>query len=167
MCVSSCNSFFASSSFHALCLFSQVTSETDVRNAVKVAVDTYGGITAAVNCAGIGIAKKTMTKKGPHPLNEFEQVLRVNTVGSFNVIRLVATAMAEGEPYSASGERGNQIENHTHQSPGCMYVHIHSEVFLKCYLSRRVSVSFCDTCFPKFPISDLYIQWNLPKRPPL
>lgn len=83
-----------------------VTSETDVQNAVKVAMDTYGGLTAAVNCAGIGIAKRTITKKGPHPLNEFEQILRVNTVGSFNVIRLVAMAMAEKAPYSESGERG-------------------------------------------------------------
>ena len=69
-------------------------------------MDTYGGLTAAINCAGIGIAKRTITKKGPHPLNEFEQILRVNTVGSFNVIRLAATVMAEGEPYSESGERG-------------------------------------------------------------
>lgn len=84
----------------------QVTSETDVQNAVKVAMDTYGGLTAAINCAGIGIAQRTLTKKGPHPLNEFEQILKVNTVGSFNVIRLTAAAMAELAPYSESGERG-------------------------------------------------------------
>ena len=77
-----------------------------MENAIKVAMDTYGRLTAAINCAGIGIAKRTLTKKGPHPLNEFEQILRVNTVGSFNVIRLVATVMAEQEPYSDSGERG-------------------------------------------------------------
>jgi 3-hydroxyacyl-CoA dehydrogenase/3-hydroxy-2-methylbutyryl-CoA dehydrogenase len=83
-----------------------VTSETDVQNAIQVAVEKFGGLTAAVNCAGIGIAKRTVTKKGPHPLNEFEGVLRVNTIGTFNVIRLVAAAMADREPYSESGERG-------------------------------------------------------------
>lgn len=72
-------------------------------------METYGGVTAAINCAGIGIAKRTITKNGPHPLNEFEQIIRVNTVGSFNVIRLVATVMAEREPYSESGERGEFI----------------------------------------------------------
>ena len=80
-----------------------------MQNAIKVAMDTYGGLTAAINCAGIGIAKRTLTKKGPHPLNEFEQIIRVNTVGSFNVIRLVATVMAEQKPYSDSGERGMHI----------------------------------------------------------
>ena len=77
-----------------------------MQSAVKVAMDTYGRLTAAINCAGIGIAKRTITKKGPHPLNEFEQILKVNTVGSFNVIRIAAAAMAELEPYSESGERG-------------------------------------------------------------
>lgn len=77
-----------------------------MQNAIKVAVDTYGGLTAAVNCAGIGIAKRTLTKKGPHPLNEFERVVKVNTIGSFNVIRLVSAVMAGLEPYSQSGERG-------------------------------------------------------------
>lgn len=99
--------------FKVFCTCCQVTSETDVQNAVKVAMDTYGGITAAINCAGIGIAKKTLTKNGPHPLNEFEQILRVNTVGSFNVIRLVAMAMAEQTPYSESGERGKCIHGNT------------------------------------------------------
>lgn len=82
--------------------------EADVQNAVQVAVEMFGRLTAAVNCAGTGIAKRTITKKGPHPLNEFQRVLEVNTVGTFNVIRLVATAMAEQEPYSNSGERGNR-----------------------------------------------------------
>ena len=52
-----------------------MTSESDVKNAVQIAKEKYGGLNVAVNCAGIGIAKRTLTKKGPHPLEEFQQVL--------------------------------------------------------------------------------------------
>ena len=52
-----------------------MTSESDVRNAVEVAREKFGGISAAVNCAGMGIAKRTLTKKGPHPLEEFQRTL--------------------------------------------------------------------------------------------
>ena len=68
--------------------------------------ETYGRLNVAVNCAGIGIAKRTLTKKGPHPLEDFQRVLNVNCVGTFNVIRLAAEIMASGEPYSKEGERG-------------------------------------------------------------
>jgi hypothetical protein len=50
----------------------QVTSESDVRSALEVAKEKYGGVTAAVNCAGIGIAMRTLSKKGPHPLDQFQ-----------------------------------------------------------------------------------------------
>ncbi|XP_064399140.1 3-hydroxyacyl-CoA dehydrogenase type-2-like [Halichondria panicea] len=83
-----------------------VTSESDVKNALQVARERYGAVTVAVNCAGIAIAKRTLTKKGPHPLEEFHQIIKVNTVGTFNVIRLAAEAMTQGEPYNPSGERG-------------------------------------------------------------
>ncbi len=56
----------------------QVTSETDVRNALQVAKERYGAVTVAVNCAGIAIAKRTLTKKGPHPLEEFHQIIKVS-----------------------------------------------------------------------------------------
>lgn len=84
-----------------------VTSESEVGNALQVAEERYGGpVNVAVNCAGIAIAKRTLTKKGPHPLEEFHQVLKVNTVGTFNVIRLAADAMTRGEQLNESGERG-------------------------------------------------------------
>ena len=83
-----------------------MTSEHDVKRAVAVARERYGGLTAAINCAGLGLAKRTLTKKGPHPLEEFQRIITTNCVGSFNVIRIAAEAMAEGEPYSKSGERG-------------------------------------------------------------
>lgn len=63
-------------------------------------------INAAVNCAGIGIAMRTLTKKGPHPLQDFQRVLTVNAVGTFNVIRLVAEVMVGEEAYNSGGERG-------------------------------------------------------------
>ena len=84
----------------------QVTSESDVKHAIQVAREKFGGLNVAVNCAGIGIAKRTLTKKGPHPLEDFQRVLNVNTVGSFNVIRLAAELMAAGQPYNKGGEKG-------------------------------------------------------------
>ena len=49
-----------------------------MKNAVQIAKEKYGGLNVAVNCAGIGIAKRTLTKKGPHPLEEFQRVLQVS-----------------------------------------------------------------------------------------
>jgi NAD(P)-dependent dehydrogenase (short-subunit alcohol dehydrogenase family) len=58
-----------------------------------------------VNCAGIGVAHRTIGRDGPHPLDAFVRVITVNLVGTFNVIRLAAAAIARGEP-NAAGERG-------------------------------------------------------------
>ena len=58
-----------------------------------------------VNAAGIGPAAKVLGKNGPHPLDLFEKTIRVNLVGTFNVIRLAAAAIAQNTP-EASGERG-------------------------------------------------------------
>lgn len=83
-----------------------VTSEGDVQQAIKLANEKFGPLNAAVNCAGIGIAVRTLSKKGVvHPLNQFEKVLKVNTIGTFNVIRLVAEQMVTNEP-NEEGERG-------------------------------------------------------------
>src|SRR5207248_3242760 len=59
----------------------------------------------AINCAGIGLAERMLGQKGPHPLASFVRVVTVNLIGTFNVIRLTAAAMAAGQPNSA-GERG-------------------------------------------------------------
>ena len=83
-----------------------MTSESDLKNALQVAKEKYGGLNVAVNCAGIGIAMRTLTKKGPHPLEEFQRVLNVNAVGTFNVNRLAAEQMVKAEPYNSGGERG-------------------------------------------------------------
>lgn len=49
-----------------------MTSEVDVKAALETAKEKYGTITAAINCAGIGAAMRTLSKKGPHPLNVFQ-----------------------------------------------------------------------------------------------
>ena len=78
-----------------------VTDEAQVQTAVE-AVD---GLRLAVSCAGVGWAERTVGKDGPAALQPFETVVRVNLVGTFNVLRLAAAAMAAGEP-DADGERG-------------------------------------------------------------
>jgi NAD(P)-dependent dehydrogenase (short-subunit alcohol dehydrogenase family) len=82
-----------------------VTSEADVQNAVQMAQEVFGGLHVTVNCAGIGWAGRTVSKEGPHSLDLFETVVRINLIGTFNVIRLCAASMSKNEPNSA-GERG-------------------------------------------------------------
>jgi NAD(P)-dependent dehydrogenase (short-subunit alcohol dehydrogenase family) len=82
-----------------------VSSEGEVQAAVNLALEHFGGLNVLVNCAGVGMAMKTLGKEGVHPLNVFEWVIKVNLIGSFNCIRLAAAAMQKNEP-SADGERG-------------------------------------------------------------
>jgi NAD(P)-dependent dehydrogenase (short-subunit alcohol dehydrogenase family) len=72
---------------------------------VQAAVETVDGLRLAVSCAGIGWAERTVKKDGPAALQPFETVVRVNLIGTFNVLRLASAAMAAGEP-DAEGERG-------------------------------------------------------------
>ena len=70
------------------------------------AVDRAGdGLRIAASCAGIGPAEKVTGSRGPHRLESFERVIAINLVGTFNVLRLAATAMLANEP-DAEGERG-------------------------------------------------------------
>ena len=78
-----------------------VTDEAQVQAAVEAA----GELRLAVSCAGIGWAERTMKKDGPAALAPFETVVRVNLIGTFNVLRLAAASMAANEP-DAEGERG-------------------------------------------------------------
>jgi len=82
-----------------------VTSEADGKAAVAAAVQAFGGVQVLVNCAGIGTAERTLGKDGPHNLAHFTRVITINLIGSFNMIRLTADAMAKGGP-NAAGERG-------------------------------------------------------------
>ena len=82
-----------------------VTDPERVSAAIDDAVEAFGGLRLAVSCAGIGWAERTVKRDGPAALAPFETVVRVNLVGTFNVLRLAAAAMAAGEP-DADGERG-------------------------------------------------------------
>ena len=83
-----------------------VLDETSVRRAVETAVGELGGLHGVVNCAGIGGAGLVVGKDGePFPIDAFRRVVEVNLVGTFNVIRLAAAAMAANEP-TRDGERG-------------------------------------------------------------
>ncbi|GIU93490.1 MAG: short-chain dehydrogenase/reductas [Acidimicrobiia bacterium] len=82
-----------------------VTDPDQVAEAVAVA-EQLGPVRALVNCAGIGPPARTLARDGtPHDLGHFESVIRVNLVGTFNCIRLVAPAMSRSEPLE-DGERG-------------------------------------------------------------
>ncbi|NTU29781.1 3-hydroxyacyl-CoA dehydrogenase [Brevibacillus sp. HB1.1] len=82
-----------------------VVEEADVRSALDQAVEKFGKITAAVNCAGIGGSQKTYGKNGPFDLALFTKIIQVNLIGTFNVIRLAAAKISENEP-NEQGERG-------------------------------------------------------------
>jgi len=82
-----------------------VTDEASVQNAIDAALSHYGALHGAINCAGIGAAERTLHKRGPHSLAAFTKVIGVNLIGTFNVLRLAAIAMAKNEA-GESGERG-------------------------------------------------------------
>jgi len=82
-----------------------VTAEADGQAAVALALKEFGGLQGLVNCAGIGVAEKTLGRDGPHSLANFSRVITINLIGTFNMIRLAADAMSKGQP-NAGGERG-------------------------------------------------------------
>jgi NAD(P)-dependent dehydrogenase (short-subunit alcohol dehydrogenase family) len=87
----------------ALFVPTDVTDEASVQDAVARASER-GPLRVAVNCAGIGTPGRVLGRKGPLPLDAFTRVVMVNLVGTFNVLRLAAAAMAETDP--VDGERG-------------------------------------------------------------
>jgi 3-hydroxyacyl-CoA dehydrogenase/3-hydroxy-2-methylbutyryl-CoA dehydrogenase len=82
-----------------------VTSEEDIRAAIRKTVDRFGKINAAVNCAGVPDAGKIFGKKGPLPLASFNKVVQINLVGTLNVIRLAVEQMVQNAP-NEEGEKG-------------------------------------------------------------
>jgi NAD(P)-dependent dehydrogenase (short-subunit alcohol dehydrogenase family) len=82
-----------------------VTNEDEVRAAVRLAADDFGGLHVVVNCAGVGFPGRVLTREGTAiDLERFEFVVRVNLIGTFNVIRLAAEQIASQEP--EGDERG-------------------------------------------------------------
>jgi 3-hydroxyacyl-CoA dehydrogenase/3-hydroxy-2-methylbutyryl-CoA dehydrogenase len=82
-----------------------VTGEESVQTALSAAIDAFGGINVAINCAGVGDPGKLLGKKGPMPLSFFNRVVQINLIGTFNVIRLAVEKMVTNTP-NEDGEKG-------------------------------------------------------------
>jgi NAD(P)-dependent dehydrogenase (short-subunit alcohol dehydrogenase family) len=82
-----------------------VTDEASARAAVQAATTRFGRLDGLVSCAGIATGEKVLGKEGPHSLDNFRRVIDINLIGSFNMLRLAAEAMARNAP-NAGGERG-------------------------------------------------------------
>lgn len=91
------------------CLFApaDVRSDEDVENVMQMTKNKYGQLNYVINCAGVGLARKTynITKRLSHELAPFNRLLEINTGGTFNVTRLAVPLMFENEP-KEDGERG-------------------------------------------------------------
>lgn len=86
--------------FHAV----DVMDSAQVEASIAAAVAALGGVHIGVNTAGGGIGKRTLTREGPHPLDDFRRVIELNLVGTFDVSRWLAHHMSQNEP--EDGERG-------------------------------------------------------------
>jgi len=93
----------------ALFVKTDVTNEDNVKQSIDAAVKKFGSINTAVSCAGLASATKTVSKKGPFPLDHFELIIKINLTGTFNVIRLAAAAMTGNTP--GEGEERGVIIN--------------------------------------------------------
>ena len=82
-----------------------ISSEAAAEAAVQATIAAFGSVNGLINCAGIVRGEKILGKNGPHALSSFAQVINVNLIGSFNMLRLAAAAIAESEA-NADGERG-------------------------------------------------------------
>ncbi|MBD9516524.1 3-hydroxyacyl-CoA dehydrogenase [Pseudomonas sp. PDM22] len=82
-----------------------VCSEADAKAAVQLALDAFGALHGLANCAGVAPAEKVIGRNGVHGLESFTRTININLIGTFNMLRLAAEAMAGNEP-DAGGERG-------------------------------------------------------------
>ena len=89
----------------AIFVKADVTDADSVSAAIAATKSAFGALHGAINCAGIGSAQKTVSKNGAHDLASFQRVIAVNLIGTFNVIRLAAAAMAERD-VAEGQERG-------------------------------------------------------------
>ena len=94
----------AAKAIGGLAVAGDVADEASAGAALAKAAAAHGAARVLVNCAGIGIAKRVVGREGPQPLADFDKVIRVNLIGTFNMIRLAAAEMAKLEPID--GERG-------------------------------------------------------------
>lgn len=82
-----------------------VTNTGQVQAAVDLAISKFGRVDIVINCAGTGIAVRTLSKSGPHNIDLFKKVIDINLIGTFDMIRLAAEKMAKNDP-NEWGERG-------------------------------------------------------------
>lgn len=90
---------------HALFVETNVSDGESAQRAVDAAVTQFGGLNGLVNCAGIVLGQRTLSKRGAHDLESFARVIQVNLIGTFNMTRLAAAVMAGNTP-DEEGERG-------------------------------------------------------------
>lgn len=83
-----------------------VTDAASVSTAIQAAFEIHGAARICINCAGIAPAKRIVGREGPMDLHDFEKVIQVNLIGTFNVLRLAAANMMTLEPIGDSNERG-------------------------------------------------------------
>jgi NAD(P)-dependent dehydrogenase (short-subunit alcohol dehydrogenase family) len=83
-----------------------VTDEAQVQAAINKAVKVFGAIHININSAGVGSAAKTVGRDGPMPLDQFSRIIRINLIGTFNVLRLCAAAMTANKALNDDGEKG-------------------------------------------------------------
>ncbi len=89
----------------ALFVKTDVTADDSVGKALEAAVQRFGSVHFAVSCAGTGMAQRTVSKEGAHPLASFDWLVKLNLVGTFNVASKAAFVMSKNEP-NGEGERG-------------------------------------------------------------
>jgi len=82
-----------------------VADAASAEAAIVAAAKAHGPARVLVNCAGIGVAKRVVGRDGPHPLADFERVIKVNLIGTFNMLRLATAEMSKLAPLD-NGERG-------------------------------------------------------------
>lgn len=90
----------------ALFIPTNIVEEEPVQAVVQAAVETFGALHVLINCAGIGVAERVLGRNGPGSLAFFTRVIQINLIGTYNVIRLAAAAMANNAPITEDGGRG-------------------------------------------------------------
>ena len=90
---------------NAIYAHTDIVDDASTQAGIKKAVDTFGGINIAVNCAGVGVANKVVGKKGVVALEKLKKVIDINLIGTMNVIRLAVEQMMKNDPLE-DGEKG-------------------------------------------------------------
>ena len=99
------NALAAELGSNGLFVKTDVNNSDDVQKALTQVQEQFGSVHMVINCAGIATAERVIGRQGPLPLERFAQVIQINLIGTFNVIRLAAVLMMQNPP-NAEGERG-------------------------------------------------------------